>query len=117
RIPGVLRVTLKHVSSAEMLWTGGIQRSSQSTNLFIGLKMPNEAALAIRNHPQQSRRGSHQLVSTGGLCRKVLSSICLTRKSATSAREMNPHVQSPRVDQRAPDGDRQPAAAAAVIAA
>src|SRR5260370_35445557 len=36
---------------------------------------------------------SRQLVSTGVLCRKVSSSICLTRKSATSAREMNPHVQ------------------------
>jgi len=36
----------------------------------------------------------HQLVRTGALCRKASSSICLTRKSATSAREMNPHVQS-----------------------
>src|SRR5262249_37686242 len=35
-----------------------------------------------------------ELVSTGVLCRKVSSSICLTRKSATSAREMNPQVQS-----------------------
>src|SRR6516165_5161221 len=33
-----------------------------------------------------------QLVSTGVLWTKVLSSICLMRKSATSAREMNPHV-------------------------
>src|SRR5215468_8012728 len=35
-----------------------------------------------------------ELVSTGVLCRKASSSICLTRKSATSAREMNPQVQS-----------------------
>ena len=34
-----------------------------------------------------------QLVSTGVLCRNASSSICLTRKSATSAREMYPHVQ------------------------
>src|SRR6266446_5706713 len=34
-----------------------------------------------------------QLVSTGVLRRKASSWICLTRKSATSAREMNPHVQ------------------------
>src|SRR5438876_11779967 len=38
-------------------------------------------------------RGSRQVVSTGVLCRNASSSICLTRKSATSAREMNPHVQ------------------------
>jgi non-homologous end joining protein Ku len=38
-------------------------------------------------------RRSRQLVSTGVLCRKASLSICLTRKSATSAREMNPHVQ------------------------
>jgi len=30
----------------------------------------------------------------GALCRKASSSICLTRKSATSTREMNPHDQS-----------------------
>src|SRR5215831_1309244 len=34
-----------------------------------------------------------QLVRTGVLYRKASSSICLTRKSATSARETNPHVQ------------------------
>jgi hypothetical protein len=46
-------------------------------------------------HRQRARRllRSRQLVSTGVLCRKASSSICLTRKSATSAREMNPHVQ------------------------
>ena len=44
---------------------------------------------------RQSRlRRSRQLMSTGVLCRKASSSICLMRKSATSAREMNPHVQS-----------------------
>jgi hypothetical protein len=41
-----------------------------------------------------SRGPDRQLVSTGVLRRKASSSICLTRKSATSAREMNPHVQS-----------------------
>src|SRR5262249_17959234 len=35
-----------------------------------------------------------ELVSTGVLCRKVSSSIWLTRKSATLARGMNPQVQS-----------------------
>jgi hypothetical protein len=39
-------------------------------------------------------RRLRQLVSTGVLYRKASSSICLTRKSATSAREMNPQVQS-----------------------
>jgi hypothetical protein len=41
-----------------------------------------------------SRGPDRQLVNTGVLRRKASSSICLTRKSATSAREMNPHVQS-----------------------
>ena len=43
------------------------------------------------------QRTSHsvpQSVSVGVRRRKLLSSICLTRKSATSAREMNPEVQS-----------------------
>ena len=39
-------------------------------------------------------RRSRQLVSTGVLYRKASSSICLTRKSATLARDMKPHVQS-----------------------
>src|SRR5262249_12917128 len=38
-------------------------------------------------------RRPRQPVRTGVLYRKASSSICLTRKSATSAREMNPHVQ------------------------
>ena len=38
-------------------------------------------------------------MSTGVLCRKVSSSICLTRKSATSAREMNPQLQRPQAEE------------------
>src|SRR5215813_8602152 len=45
-------------------------------------------------HLHERLRHSRQLVRTGALCRNASSSICLTRKSATSAREMNPHVQS-----------------------
>src|SRR6516225_9036667 len=44
-------------------------------------------------HDLQTEWLNSQLVSTGVLCRKAPLSICLTRKSATSAREMNPHVQ------------------------
>src|SRR5437763_16583191 len=50
----------------------------------------------IMQHYHIRRRDAsitRQLVSTGILCRKASSSICLTRKSATSTREMNPHVQ------------------------
>ena len=47
-----------------------------------------------QNRAAQRLRHSRQIVTTGVLCRKASSSICLTRKSATSAREMNPHVQS-----------------------
>src|SRR5262245_14149540 len=44
-------------------------------------------------HDLQTEWLNSQFVSTGVLCRKAPLSICLTRKSATSAREMNPHVQ------------------------
>src|SRR5262249_49340187 len=50
--------------------------------------------------PRRLRR-SRQLMSTGVLCRKASSSICLMRKFATSAREMNPHAQSRRSTNRA----------------
>ena len=50
--------------------------------------------LNFQNDDKQRRpRRSRQLVSTGVLCRKASSSICLMRKSATSAREMNPPVR------------------------
>ena len=45
---------------------------------------------------------SRQLVSTGVLCRKAPPSICLTRKSATSARERDEAAcPAARIDQRA----------------
>ena len=47
-------------------------------------------------HLHERLRHSRQLVRTGALCRNASSSICLTRKSATSAREMNPHVTGGR---------------------
>ena len=42
-----------------------------------------------------ARGPSRHLVSAGVRWDRLLSSICLTSKSATSAREMNPEVQSP----------------------
>ena len=58
-------------------------------------KVPSVITTSSRDEAATRRlRRSRQLVSTGVLCRKASSSICLTRNSATSAREMNPHVHS-----------------------
>jgi hypothetical protein len=52
------------------------------------------AAIPSANSSPGRLQRPRQLVSTGVLCRKGVTPICLTRKSATSAREMNPHFQS-----------------------
>ena len=65
-----------------------VPESAEIGMFEFGLLHPSHPTLAV--HVGMS---GTQPVSTGVLCRKASLSICLTRKSATSARETNPHVQ------------------------
>ena len=84
-------LTLRGLISYQPNFPGLFRRAGD----YVGvMRAPVTPVTCDRRGAQPRRlRRSRQLVSTGVLCRKASSSICLTRKSATSAREMNPHVQ------------------------
>jgi hypothetical protein len=66
---------------------------AESRGRFCGLDRAR-GATGLHISAIGAKGSCSQLVSTGVLCRKASLSICLTMKSATLAREMNPHVQS-----------------------
>jgi hypothetical protein len=84
---------------------GWHQKSITSPLYRDGRSIPTSAARQLSTLTRACRTATpvhcferswsqRQSLRTGVAPRNLLSSICLTRKSATSARDMNPHLQS-----------------------